>query len=239
MKTSRTMLLMLGGVLVVLIVAGAVAARMVLEQTSDRAARGDTTRLEASERYESRQFALTGYDTIRMTGGWKVRVSSLAETVEVSFPDNLEPYLIVEVADGLLALELDPKARISGLNRLEAVVPVGATEALETSGAVDLMLEQVDFDRLAIKSSGVLEVRAEGSLADRLTINSSGVADFDFATMPTRTVEVSMSGAGSARLLMDGGSLSGALSGATNVTYEGAASSVDVRTSGASQIRRR
>jgi hypothetical protein len=74
--------------------------------------------------------------------------------------------------------------------------------------------------------------------AHSVTINASGASDVKAYNFTTTTCNVDASGASGVRITVDK-ELSAKLSGASNVSYKGAAMIRDIKTSGASSISRK
>jgi hypothetical protein len=239
MNPAKRPTIVLYTLVAVIVVASAILLGPARELLARRSGGSEPLRIEASGEVVTKTFGLSGYDAIASSGSWEIRVVSAEGPVEVSFPASLEEYLVVEVRGSTLTLGVEPNLQIVGLDRLRAIVPAATIESVETSGVAELILEAVDLDRLALRTSGVSALIARGCAIGTLRIEASGVSDFDFAGARVGEAKIELSGAGEVSVDIDGGTLTGNLSGATNLVYGGNPASVDVEISGASSVKRR
>jgi hypothetical protein len=112
-----------------------------------------------------------------------------------------------------------------------------ASLKLGLSGASDLIGELNVEGALDINLSGASDMDITGSAQD-VTINASGASDVKAYNFTTNTCNVDASGASGVRITVDK-ELSAKLSGASSVSYKGAALVRDIKTSGASSISRK
>jgi len=70
-----------------------------------------------------------------------------------------------------------------------------------------------------------------------LVLDSSGASEVDFEDVTVTTATIDMSGAANLILTMDGGDLTGDISGAGNIKYYGTVATQDIDTSGAANVR--
>jgi hypothetical protein len=234
MKTSRVILLSMAGAAALIIIAFAIIIRTFF--VSGEHLDGDLARLKASDTYITNSYEITGFQGIRSTGNWKITISDSAESVIVEYPENIEEHLIVERKGTFLILSLESDVRISGLDQLEATIPSNEISEIESSGVLDLDLGDLDFEDLLIRTSGGSNIDSDGGTIAALTLHTSGAANVDLERTRVDDAEVHSSGAGRIALRMDGGNLTGTLSGAVVLTYRGDADDVDVRTSGVSSV---
>jgi hypothetical protein len=108
---------------------------------------------------------------------------------------------------------------------------------MHLSGATDLSGELIVDGNLEIDLSGASDLTISGS-AQNVTIDASGASDVKAYDFTTNTCNVEASGASGVRITVDK-ELSARLSGASNVSYKGAALIRDIKTSGASNISRK
>jgi Putative auto-transporter adhesin, head GIN domain len=107
--------------------------------------------------------------------------------------------------------------------------------AFDVSGASKLDME-VDADRLSIDFSGASSIVFTGK-ADRVEGELSGASSLRAFEMNSKTVNLSVSGASSARVSASE-ALNVEASGASSVRYKGGATKVSSNSSGASSVRK-
>jgi hypothetical protein len=162
-----------------------------------------------------------------------------AYAVSVEVSSGLLQHLKVRKAGRLLDVGFDDDVRTSGSSIMRAFVTTPRLEKLESSGALELRLYGCRLDRFDLYSSGALSLAAEDTIIERLALQVSGAADVELGDTPIGSADVRLSGAGRAALLMNGGDLTGHLSGATRLVYYGTVRSEDVATSGLSSYEKR
>lgn len=239
MKTSQRILLGMGIALVIAIVGVVAISRSIVtsEDFLSGPSRGERTM--ASSEIESIDYDIEGFVEVSTSGGWELELSSGRDyTVRLEVSKNLIPFLEVEKVRDRLELGLESDRDIRGSYTMRAMVTLPDLRRVSASGGLDLVIDGFAHGDLYISSSGALKARAENSSFAKLELRASGAADVDFSDSPADSAEIVMSGAGVARILMAGGDLKGTLSGAGRLTYLGEVRDVDVRTSGASSVKR-
>ena len=224
----------------VLVIVFVVSTRIILENGAERyiGADSERIRIRASEGYDTRTFDFKGITAIDTRGGWTVRIGGGESAFTVTAPENIHEYLTVDARGDTIYLSIDDTARFSGINNLTLTVSGYKIDRIDSAGALSLEIRESSVGELKIVTSGVLEMKASESSIDVLYVNVSGVANIDLAETPIKDAIVELSGMGNAELLMDGGNLTGRLSGAANINYYGSADVVNVETSGASKVRK-
>ena len=146
------------------------------------------------------------------------------------WPKNrkLKAYISVKNLDGIRASGASD-INIEGVLRAENL-------KLDLSGATDLSGQLIVNGTLNVDLSGASDVAITGS-ADNITIDASGASDVKAYDFKTNTCSVDASGASGVQITVDK-ELSAKLSGASSVNYRGTAVIRDIRTSGASNIRK-
>gem|GEM_PF-5022368 len=108
------------------------------------------------------------------------------------------------------------------------------TMSISGSGACNVYAENVNAKKVIINASGATDMTVGGQ-CDHLKINSSGSSDVMAKKLATHTATVSASGASDISVMADG-KIDGGLSGSSDLEYYGKPESVDVSTSGASDV---
>jgi putative autotransporter adhesin-like protein len=96
-----------------------------------------------------------------------------------------------------------------------------------------------DGPTLSLELSGAGQLRGSTSRFDRLALDMNGAADIDLSGVAVTDADVDISGAGSVKLQMAGGRLTGDVSGAARLEYSGTVSEEAVDESGVVNVRRR
>jgi hypothetical protein len=134
-------------------------------------------------------------------------------TVSVTYDDNLLDRVETEVRSATLFISVDGNISVGG-GRFVSVT-VDSLEAIEVSGAVDL------------KGSGEL---------DTYDLTVSGASDVDLRDLTANDVVIDVDGASEVSIWASQ-SVTGDVSGASDVTVHGDPGTVNVETSGVSELR--
>jgi hypothetical protein len=172
---------------------------------------------------------------IEVHGDVRVEIEVGDDTgIEVSGDDNVVPLIETRV-DG-------DRPSIRSKRDFDAEVPLVVrvtmpdVRKIEGSGAVDIAVDGVDNDELAIEVSGAATVSARGR-TDRLHVDISGSGEAALAELEARAVDLELSGAGEVDL-GEPEELDVDVSGAGTVRYAGSPR-IDQDVSGAAKIVRR
>ncbi len=187
-----------------------------------------------------------GYFTVEIDGTNDSEVRIIAD-------DNIVGLVETTVKNGILYISLDKNADcvtdlkvILGNKALNFIETSGATniivnnlsvESLEvqTSGASELHLDNVRIaNTLTLESSGASEVHAQGA-AREISVDVSGASDINMERMPAERARIRLSGAGDIRIKATD-ELDARVSGAGTVTYFGKPRNIRQKVSGAGDI---
>lgn len=242
-KSQITLLGAVGAVLVGIVVL-AVAARVALSSFASGDDASSAVAAEAPRDAVTRAADLTGFDGILIRDSWDLDVVQGDEwRVELSVPEETQDELRVRVEDGRLIL--DGERRRSGwwnwwgaddAYRADVVVP--DLSSLTVEGSANIELSGFDGDDLSITASGAVNMHGRDSRFEGLSLTVSGASNIDLEQVPVVDAHVELSGASNVVLAMDGGRLTGELSGFGNVTYTGSVSAEDVQVSGFGRVGR-
>ena len=194
-------------------------------------------------RQASRTYDYSGFSAIDVSGQWEVTVTQGTDwQVEVSYPEGLEDRIEVRL-DGS-TLDLGGSSRgwgwggFGGRQRLTARITLPALEELDLSGASAVEVSGFTGDELRIDASGAVHVEGTNGRFERLDLDVSGAGNIDLRGVSVRDARVDLSGATNVTLTMDGGELTGNISGAGNLMYYGDVREQSVRSSGFTSIHR-
>lgn len=248
MKNSQVALFSAFGVLLLGILAAAIVGRFILDSVSSGAYDEPRSQTNASGAEAAANatgaFDLEGFDRIDARGVWKISLEQGEDwNVELTYPERVADDIDVRVDGDRLVLGYDRNGPSwwRGFGRsetFEARVVMPELEGIDVAGAAKLDLSGFAGDGLTISSSGASEIDATRSRFDELMLTVSGAGDVDLREMPVVDARVVLSGAGDIKLNMNGGELSGTVSGAGKVRYEGTVSRESIVVSGFSSVER-
>ena len=141
--------------------------------------------------------SLSGFDQIRLSGSFKVRVRPTGrESVLVRTDDNLQELVEIRVsADRVLEIgwKRGPSPRPSATP--EVLVEVATLKSLAIAGSGDLFLEALQTAALAASVAGSGDLVIEGLRAESLTLAVAGSGDIKAGGRAAK-LAVSISGSG-------------------------------------------
>lgn len=236
MRTSNKILIGIAAAAVVVVAAIVIVARLLLGSMVTVTPGGGAVTIRPSGNEITKSYDLSGFDAISATGAWDISVNK-GDTyaVEVVVPENVEQRLDVHSSGGSLTIGLKPGTTLTDW-RLKASVTMPSLNAISLSGANRARLTGFSGDQLRVSCSGAATVSGSGGGYKAMEIRGSGAASVDFHGLPAVKANVVMSGAGQARLEMQGGALTGRLSGAAKVVYGGSVSTQSIKTSGIGNV---
>jgi hypothetical protein len=180
------------------------------------------------------------------------------ETVVVSAPDiKWRDRIRTEVRDGILHIYLENTHFSLGNTKLKAYVSFTTLDRLEASGASDIFVDGViagddlsvtlsgasDFRgainvrELRMNQSGASDAHITGAVSGTAFFESSGASDVKGYDLVTQNCNVHASGASDIRVTVNK-DLSADVSGASSVYYKGDGATKEVRSSGASTVKK-
>ena len=251
MRKSEKVMLSGLGVMALIVVSLVVVARITVStmdvDTSKKAA--DVKQIDYGDVVE-RNFDIRDFDSIKFLGTWKVKLERGDKwQVELRYPRDMEDQLQVKLENGRLIL--DPGQwnnhqwtwnwnwwKGGHKNTLRARIIMPDLKSLDISGATDLDFNGFEGDHLNISISGAGNVEGRDGRYRDLDLNMSGAGNVDMRDVIFVDARVNMSGAGNVNLGMDGGILSGNLSGFGNIEYYGSVSDEHVNVSGFGKVHR-
>ena len=206
----------------------------------------------AGERYESGGFNIahlanqshgsidvTDFARVETRGSWQVMITQGDKwKVDLSYPEDLEDRLRVRMEGNSLILATRPRFGIrwnEGPATARIVMPALVT--LDVGGAGKVKFSGFSGDRLAISISGAAKIDGTDGHYDELALTVRGAGNVDMRDMVFTNARTQVSGAGNIAITMDGGVLSGKISGAGKVAYYGSVSDERIATTGAAVVR--
>jgi hypothetical protein len=232
MRNSQRAIAAVLGVVVVLMVVVAIWVRVAAPEPR-----------ELSGEKTTKTYDLLDFDGVDVTGPWRVTIArGDAWQVSVEVPAEVVDEVRVDRDGGELELE-GPwwVGNFAGREgpALEATITMPALESVHISGTAILSFSGFNGRAFSLALSGAGQLSGTASRFDRLDLDMSGAAAIDLSDVPVTDAEVDISGAGSVKLQMAGGRLSGDLSGAASLEYSGTVSEETVDKAGFVNVRRR
>ena len=179
---------------------------------------------------------VSAFDAVSAEGAMRVIVERTGfEGVTITAEDNLLPYIVAEVRDGVLVVRQAPGVRLDP--RREMIVRVESYEVVEliASSAVAMEVDMGWVPELWVAVSGASDLVVWGS-ADRQNVTVSGASRYDALDLETGECFMDVSGASDA-LVWARAWLEVDASGASRVRFRGNPVVV-ARTSGGSTVTR-
>jgi hypothetical protein len=161
-----------------------------------------------------------------------VKTGNPGGTVEISADDNLLGFFSTQVVDGVL--EIQQTASMSPRSRLGIRLAVPSLEAVHLEGANTLNLTIDSTGPLEVHLEGAGRVRASGKVGT-LAVHSEGAGSVDASELVASTVEVTIEGAGKARVHASD-TLKARIEGAGTIAYLGNPKTVERQIDGIGRI---
>jgi hypothetical protein len=193
----------------------------------------------------SRNLNLSDFDSLAVQGSWGIEiVRGERWQVELSYPEGLQDDFVAEVRAGRLVLEANGRtaARQWGWfgghdTSAKARVIMPALARVEIMGTSEMEFRGFDGAALELDVSGAVNVDGHDSRYDRLDLNVSGAGRIGLEGVAVRDADVNLSGASLVVLTLDGGVLSGELSGVGTIIYHGEIQAQRVNVSGFGRVQ--
>jgi hypothetical protein len=239
MRKSQIAVLSVAGVLVVLVAGGVIAARIILAQIAAGGYEGGEVPRSSGGPTVAGNLDLSGFDRIDARGNWQITLVQGPDfDVGLSYPERMRDRLRVRVEDERLVLAYEGRSFgwFGNNDSVKARIVMPELGAVELAGAGTVDMTGFSGDQLVINASGASEIKGHDGRYEDLRVNLSGAGDVDMTDMPAVDARVVLSGAGQITLTMDGGELTGTVSGVGQIRYHGTVSEQNVVASGFSRV---
>ena len=199
---------------------------------------------------------VSGFNELSISSAFVVELSvGNTESLEIEAESRFMDDIITEVRGGKLVIRVRDSRNTKRMNKSpRAYITVKSLDKIHASGAVnlksndvlkadDLRIElsgatvinlEIDTDELYMQASGACVVTMAGR-ADDQTIKTSGATNYRAYELESKTADIRVTGAGSARVSVED-KLDVRASGASSIRYKGRPS-INKSTSGASSVR--
>lgn len=176
------------------------------------------------------------FKAVNISGAFEVEIVAQRERgVEIEGDDNLLPLVRTEVNDGVL--DIFNEKSFSTKNAIRVRISVPQLDAVESSGASDIVVSGVKSDDFSVSTSGAGKVKVSGQ-ARTLALELSGAGEVDAKELRSERVTVNSSGAADATVYASE-DLTVSASGAGTVNYYGDPKNVSESVSGGASISRK
>ena len=177
-----------------------------------------------------------GFTAIDVSGACDVNVSCGKSTaLVITGDDNIVPLIKTEVKNGTLYIMHE--GSISPKTKLVITVATPDLRSVSSSGACDVVVDNISNESFAVDVSGAGSVEAKGNTGT-LTIDVSGATDVITKDLQAKKVEIDVSGASNAEVFASD-ELRADVSGVGNITYHGNPSVINQNVSGVGSIKKK
>ena len=215
--------------------------------------------IRASGAVTSREYTLTGYDGLEISGAFDVFVefSNIEESLRIEANDNLQNRLDVRVNGNTLEIGPENNLSIRGNPTLRAFITTNSLSRVDLSGASTLTFESewiVTNGRLRLAgasdltgevTAGQLEIRLSGSsdvdlfgTVDDLNADLSGSSDLKDFDLQVQRLDIDLSGSSDSFLSVNE-SIEIDASGSSSLNYRGNPEIIRQNLSGSSELNQR
>lgn len=205
----------------------------------------------------SKERKLPAYTQVRLECGADIVLThGQVGDITINASQNMEPYVITEVKNGVLIVRMSPDFAYQFIKKLEICIPVddSLTEiAIQGSGDIssheqlqvknlsckvlgsgDMLLSlQAESLSFSVKGSGDMKIK--GTTQD-LSVDIAGSGDFDGDALQTKQATASIRGSGDVDLFVTE-QLSADIRGSGDITVKGNPKKIDVQTKGSGRVR--
>jgi putative autotransporter adhesin-like protein len=172
---------------------------------------------------------------VETDGAFRVEWHSGGPSASITVDENLMQYVEMEVRDRVLHVRTTRSVRPTHSIRL--ALTSNALEGASFSGASRLNAHQLSGTKFYLETTGASNVVLDGAV-DELVANLTGASDLRAESLQTKTAELSVTGAGDARVAVSD-TLKVSITGAGKVEYIGNPAHIEREITGAGSIRKR
>ena len=196
------------------------------------------------------------FNAIKAGGAFNINViKGSPQSLIIETDDNLMELITSKVKNGELKLSTD--GNINNSTKMNVYITIPSLKALDLSGACELTSEsRFESDNMEIEQSGAassfikihcnkLDIDISGAAninisgySQKLEAEVSGASNINAYDLEVENAVIDCSGAASTKITVNK-SLNGEASGASSIKYKGNPKNVDIRTSGAADIKRK
>ena len=208
MKTSNKILLSAGIVPFIIILFMLLSLKNILDEGP--AVRNiDDNKME----YIHKRFDLEGFENIKAEGGWEIAITGGDHfNIELEAPGDSIDKISVSRQGNILLLSSDTNY-FSILKNPKVSITLPSLSMLDLKGQYDIKISNLKLSELDINIEGVASITGIGGSVERFFFNGNGVVTADLISMPATNAYFKFDGIYMIMMGMNGGELSGILSG--------------------------
>ncbi len=179
--------------------------------------------------------SLRDIEEIQIKGRWLIELEQNEEwRVEISYPEATEHWLNYRQRNKHFELEYDPGFGSSKYS--VAVISIPTLPTLELTGKNAVNINNFEGERMDLSITGNNVIKGKGGRFDTLVLSALGRSYVNLKSVPTKNAYVSNTGKSKTVLSMDGGKLSGSLTGASILDYYGTTIENSVKVTGKARV---
>jgi len=178
---------------------------------------------------------IDSFNHLMIQGLWDVTLIQ-SDNWRLVFDEDLSSVrgMNISVRDNTLALMQLRRFKLD--KEVKVTVYMPKLSSINASGKSEIQISGFSGEALEIDASGAMAFIAQDSRYKTLNLIGAGAVNLDLKGLSCTDAHVELSGATKLRIAIDGGSLTGSISGASDIDYYGQANTRDVNVSGISVI---
>lgn len=189
----------------------------------------------------TKDFPITDFTGVSTSGDWKIEiVKDKGYKVQIATTEKIMNQLNVRNETGELMIDnLSRDNSIffdTGKNSIRICMP--ELKSVDLSGDSSVMINNFISSTLKIDVSGDSKIEAVNCVVTDCTFEISGDSDMNFLKSKIRNLDLQVSGDSSIKVNMDGGELTGDVSGSSEIQYAGSISSQKIDASGDVSVKK-
>ena len=182
-----------------------------------------------------KNLSLRDIEEIEIKGRWLIELEQNEEwTVEISYPEATEHWLNYRQRNKHFELEYDPSFGSS--KYAVGVISIPTLSTLALTGKNSMNINNFEGERIELSITGNNVIKGKGGRIDTLVLSALGNNYVDLESVPTKNVYINNTGKSKTVLSMDGGKLSGSLTGASILDYYGTTADYAVKVTGKARV---
>ncbi len=175
---------------------------------------------------------VSDFEEIDASGGLRIEWQSGPPSLRITTDENLLPYIDNRISDH--ALRLKSRKPLRPTHHTNIVITTSQLRGADLSGAVDFVAHGLSGPKFYIRASGASDVTLDGNV-DEFLADLTGASDLRAQGLQTKSVEMSTTGAASAKITVSE-SLRVDITGAGDVVYYGNPKTIEKNVTGAGSI---
>ena len=216
----------------------------------------ETIKGDGNVKKENREVAT--FSSVSLNGSMNVELNyGSTSGIIVEADENLLPYLITEVENGVLTIKTKDKVNLRTGNSIVIYASMTSISALKVSGSGsirgkgnfysegegsfsisgsgNIKMEVGSFKEANIKVSGSGDVVLKGKRSNKILAAVSGSGNIDCSNLPASDVDAAISGSGDIKIKADK-KINAKVSGSGNIYYSGDAKNVSFKSVGSGKL---